>query len=150
MLVWSLRALDKVAPDNTDTPSTANTQAGADTTLPKTEKRKPAFSFYEELPKSEENVSDVDAYKQLAAEAPKYRYSLRTGAFKHAEQADKLRAELILMGFAPTIDQRISESGTTWHRVTLGPFPSRSKMYEARGKLLSKNLPAQILKEKAD
>ncbi len=61
------------------------------------------LTFYDELPSSEVIVSDVDAYRDLEREQTRYNYLLQAGSFRSADDADRLRARLLLMGLEPTV-----------------------------------------------
>lgn len=94
---------------------------------------KPAIQFYETLKKQEVKVSDkVVADRNEGS----YDYSLQAASFKRMVDADQLRAELILLGLDVSVKKTRGESGTTWYRVIVGPFPSRSLMAKARSTLL--------------
>ena len=68
-------------------------------------------------------------------------YLLQAGSFKSAEDADSLRAQLLLTGMPNvTTSKVVSSSGTTWYRVRVGPFSSRSKLNKAYDQLVRMNL----------
>lgn len=91
----------------------------------------PQYEFYEVLPQQEITV-DVDP-----AELPKPRSSsgkqflLQAGSFRQEADADRRRAELLLLGLNPQVEDTNGTNGR-WFRVLLGPFPNRSAMARAR------------------
>lgn len=92
----------------------------------------PEYEFYEVLPRQEITV-DVDP-----AELPKPRsdtsakqYLLQAGSFRQQADADRRRAELLLLGLDPRVEETQGDTGR-WYRVVIGPFTTRSAMAKAR------------------
>lgn len=54
-----------------------------------------------------------------------YIYHLQAGSFKSRDDAGAQQAELALIGFEATVTPFVAASGTTWHRVRVGPFTSK-------------------------
>lgn len=106
------------------------------------EKLDPEYDFYKLLPNSEVNPAVVDAYVSTPKSAANYsNHLLQAGSFKHAKDADSLRAKLLLSGMPNVTSSRVvSSSGTVWYRVRIGPFPSRSKLSKAYDHLVRMNL----------
>lgn len=111
--------------------------------------QKPRFDFYDLLPEMEVLIPD----QELAAErekAPKEKvvYYLQAASFRKFEEADRMRAQLALMGFESQV-QRVSVNDTnTWHRVRIGPFKSARAMDKIRGRLRAKNIDPLVIKVK--
>ncbi len=100
--------------------------------------KRPTLKFYDTLKEMEVEVSDEVVAQREQAD---YNYALQAGSFKKMQDADQLRAEIILMGLDVNIEQRVSkESGTTWHRVIVGPFTSRSSLAKARSMLANNDI----------
>jgi cell division protein FtsN len=114
---------------------------------------KPRFDFYTLLP---EQTIDVDvepvtveraaepANPQAAAEV----YILQAGSFRQREDADRRRAELLLLGLEPFVEASDGDNGR-WHRVYLGPFESRAQMNRARGLTAGQGIETLALKRPA-
>lgn len=106
------------------------------------------FDFYTLLPEREVIVPDEPAEpKDAAAEATIY--ILQAGSFRKAEDADRLRARLILMGLDARVDAVTTDSGDQWHRVQVGPFKDRSHLARARSMLMSEGIVTLLMKKKA-
>jgi cell division protein FtsN len=75
-----------------------------------------------QTPVSEKIVSET----AVRTEAPgsKYTYLVQLASFQRQEDAEQLKANLIMRGFDARI-KTASQSGGVWHRVVLGPFVSR-------------------------
>jgi len=67
--------------------------------------------------------------------APTASYSLQVGAFRTAPEADRLRAELALLGFEATIQKATIDDKDTWFRVRIGPFKDATEFERARARL---------------
>ena len=128
-------------------PSTSKPTAQASKPEPKATEKEEGYRFYELLPKSEVVPPQVEAYKSTPKSAEAYsNYLLQAGSFKSAKDADSLRAKLLLAGLPNvTTSKVVSSSGTTWYRVRVGPFASRSKLNKAYDHLVRMNLqPLQV------
>ena len=68
----------------------------------------------------------------------------------NAEDGDRLRAQLILMGLDARVEAITSANGDVWHRVQVGPFEDRSQLAKARGTLIDKGIDTLLLKRKAE
>lgn len=49
-------------------------------------------------------------------------YHVQVGAFRNPKDAERLRAQLLLEGYSPTVTEGMA-AGKMWHRVKLGPYP---------------------------
>lgn len=108
----------------------------------------PEFEFYDVLP-SQEITVDVDP-----AEMPKPRsqsasqFLLQAGSFREADDADRRRAELLLLGLDPRVEETRGDSGR-WYRVVIGPFESRSAMAKARSLTAQQDIDTLLIQRKA-
>lgn len=76
-------------------------------------------------------------------------YILQAGSFRQSEDADRRRAELLLLGLEPNIEQTSGDNGR-WFRVYVGPFETRSAMSKARGLTASQGIETLLLKRPID
>ncbi|MEX1032972.1 MAG: SPOR domain-containing protein [Cellvibrionaceae bacterium] len=111
---------------------------------------KPRFDFYQLLKESEvvvkpEPISDAETAKATSVE-----YVLQVGSFKNADDADRLRAQLILLNLDAKIETVKVRNAETWHRVLVGPFASRATMARARGTLADNQLDSLLLQRSAE
>lgn len=113
---------------------------------------KPRFDFYQLLKESEVEVKEPSKAQREAAEkiAEKQEYILQVGSFRKDSDADRLRAQLILLNLEATVEKVIVRSGETWFRVLVGPYSDHSKMERARSTLASNRINALLLKRKKD
>jgi cell division protein FtsN len=108
---------------------------------------KPRFDFYTMLP--EQSIEDEVVVQQprTTADTPtssEY-YLLQAGSFRQQEDADRRRAELLLLGLEPTIRESTGDNGR-WFRVYLGPFQTRAAMSRARSLTAGQNIDTLVLK----
>ncbi len=108
---------------------------------------KPRFDFYTLLPEQsiEEDVAPREQAQPRTASQPQEYYLLQAGSFRQREDADRRRAELLLLGLEPRIEESNGDNGR-WFRVYLGPFESRSKMSRARSLTAGQNIDTLVLK----
>ncbi|MBD3647470.1 MAG: SPOR domain-containing protein [Pseudomonadales bacterium] len=104
------------------------------------------WDFYEIFPKSE--VPVVEEYgsdgEKVVVEEP-YAYLLQAGSFRNPEDADKLRAELILLGL-DVFAKKIEVDGKQWTRVLVGPLNSDLELNRAQDKLAEAEIESLALK----
>lgn len=92
----------------------------------------PRFDFYTLLPQQRVDVEiDPASIEQARATPASDHFLLQAGSFKHAHDADRRRAELILLGLDAHVEDTTGDNGR-WHRVYIGPFESRSRLAKAR------------------
>ena len=117
----------------------------ADAVGEKVEQVKPAYEFYKLLENQTVDVGEVDAYHSTPKDAEtNYQYILQAGSFRSAEDADRMRAELLLEGLK-AYDESSDVNGSVWHRVYVGPFTDRSKLNKAQDVLVSRNISPLVL-----
>jgi len=107
---------------------------------------KPRFEFYKVLtdkqdaavpakPADKPQPAKAAESKPAAANEP---YFLQAGSFSNADDAEKLKARLALLGIeASTQTAAIPDKGV-WHRVRMGPYKNTDEMNRARN-LLKQN-----------
>ncbi|MEX0941919.1 MAG: SPOR domain-containing protein [Pseudomonadales bacterium] len=104
------------------------------------------WDFYDIFPKSE--VPIVEEYTpdgtKVAIDAPSA-YLLQAGSFRNPEDADRLRAELILLGM-DVFTRKVETDDGEWTRVLVGPLDTRLEMERERRKLAEANIASIALK----
>ncbi|MBT6126956.1 MAG: sporulation protein, partial [Halieaceae bacterium] len=93
----------------------------------------------------EEDTPGAESARPLANTALSEYYLLQAGSFRQREDADRRRAELLLLGLEPSIEESTGENGR-WFRVYLGPFGERSNMSKARSLTAGQNIDTLLLK----
>lgn len=120
---------------------------------PEAEVPKPRFEFYTMLTEDtievevEQEVVEpaADVSKPPAATESPEPYLLQAGSFRQKEDAERRRAELLLLGLEPKIEETSSDNGR-WFRVFLGPFESQESMSRARSLTANQNIETLVLK----
>ncbi|MHA6492200.1 SPOR domain-containing protein [Pseudomonas borbori] len=115
----------------------------------------------EQKPVTPEEAAKIDAARAQAAlngETPPpppvvaqgpvtSQFFLQAGSFRRREDADTLRAQIILLGQSVQV-----ESGTvreeTWHRVLVGPFASREQLGQAQKTLAGNGFSNLLLQQR--
>ncbi len=111
-------------------------------------KQKPRFDFYELLKDSDIPVLTQEEPEESATSEPKQKteYLLQVASFKSKEDAEQLRASLLLLNLDAYTENAKIRNGEVWHRVIVGPFTSKSKLSKARSILLTNHHEALVLK----
>jgi cell division protein FtsN len=83
-----------------------------------------------------------------AKPAPVTQFFLQAGSFRKQADADKVRAQIILLGQAVNV-----ESGTvkdeTWYRVLVGPFSNREQLTTAQKQLAGSGFNNLLLQQRS-
>lgn len=98
----------------------------------------PRFGFYTMLPEKEVIIPEREIKTRKREEslgrAAKESYTLQIGSFKHYAEADRLKAQLALLGVEAKIETaKIGD--TVWNRVKIGPFNSMTRLDRVRSRL---------------
>ncbi len=131
-------------PAGTDTGAGAATEAAAVEKIPP----KPRFDFYTMLPEQRIDVEVEPAQvaaPRTEAETQGETFLLQAGSFRQREDADRRRAELLLLGLDPSVEEASGEHGR-FFRVFLGPFPTHAEMSRARGLTTAQNIDTLLMK----
>ena len=133
--------------------SSDRSEAGAKAKEQKSEKKakRPRFEFYTMLPEMEVAVPEHELTGGSTAasrnpEDDNVTYVLQAGSFRQLAQADRLKAELALIGMPAKIQTVSIEGGSKWHRVRVGPFTNLQALNEARTELQRNGLKVMVLK----
>lgn len=112
------------------------------------------FDFYDVLKKNQVEIpkearhpnNKPGSTTQKSNSTQNTEFLLQVGSFKNGSDAERLRAELILLNLPAIVEQAKIRNGETWHRVIVGPFKSKSKLASARSMLISNRHEALVLK----
>jgi len=118
--------------------------APSKTMPPKTEAVKPA-SPKPVPPKTE--VARANSALRGEIPPPRPQYFLQAGSFRKSEEAERLRAQLALLGQITRLEQgKVGQQ--IWHRVMIGPFESRSQMTQTQNQLAQQGFKALLRQER--
>ncbi len=120
-------------------------------------KDEPRFEFYSILPELEVVVPEQeqddpteatsDSGGREATPSGEGPYYLQAGSFQQAEQADRMKARIALLGLDVAI-QRVRIDGERWHRVRIGPYSDPDKLRNARERLRAEDIDFLVLRKK--
>lgn len=132
-------ALDAEAVQATDTPGDTQQQ-----------RPRPRFDFYRMLPNYEVVIPEEDIAvtptRDEQAVASAGNYVLQVGSFRSASDADRLRAQLALLGIESRVQTVTIDDADTWHRVRIGPIRDLSELNETRQKLARNRIEALVIR----
>ncbi len=111
---------------------------------------KARFDFYTRLPQQSVDVEvDPDEIANARQSPDAERFLLQAGSFKQREDADRRRAEMLLLGLEPRIEETNGSNGR-WFRILVGPFETRSQLAKARSLTAQQGIDTLLLKQKAN
>ena len=139
-LSWlALQQPDVIALAQSNVPAVAVDPADPESTGPR-------FDFYTLLPKQRVDVElDPASIAQARASQKNDQFLLQAGSFKQADDADRRRAELLLLGLDAHVEDTTGDNGR-WHRVYIGPFESRSRLARARSLTAQQGIDTLLLR----
>lgn len=109
---------------------------------------KPRFDFYTMLPEQQITVDVEPAQVATPRTEPVIQgetFLLQAGSFRQSEDAERRRAELLLLGLEPRVEEASGEHGR-FFRVFLGPFRTHAEMSRARGLTTAQNIDTLLMK----
>lgn len=130
---------------------TRNVGDDATKSAPQAKVKRPRFEFYTMLPEMEVAVPEHELTRATESKAREpeeddVTYVLQAGSFRELAQADRLKAELALIGMPAQIQTVSIDGGSRWHRVRVGPFTNLQALNEARSELQNNGLKVMVLK----
>ncbi|MEE4192227.1 MAG: SPOR domain-containing protein [Halieaceae bacterium] len=125
-------------------PDTAAEQAVVARESSEKPRPRPRFDFYTLLPEQRIDV-DINPEAMANTSAPSDEFLLQAGSFKQAEDADRRRAQLLLLGLTANVEEATTDNGR-WFRVYIGPFESRSALQSARNRTAQEGIDTLLLK----
>jgi cell division protein FtsN len=105
--------------------------------------QKPTFEFYKRLP--EFTIETPTPPKVKTTSKSKKSFLLQVGSFRSFQDADALKAQLIMQG----LDVQIS-SANDWHRVQVGPYATQHSLSKAQDLLANNNIESLLMEVKEE
>lgn len=98
---------------------------------------KPRFEFFDKLGRQEVVVPEeqLDLRPDPAANDATAQYLIQAGSFAKVSDAERMRAELALLGIETRVSEARLDSGRVVRRVVAGPYLGRDALDKARGRL---------------
>ena len=131
-----------------DRPPQGKPQAAARSEVPLP---KPRFDFYNMLPEMEVVVPD-EGLEQAATAEPipaatrDATYLLQVGSFRRDEDADRLKAQLALLGFEAKVERARINAQDTRYRVRSGPYRDKQAVNKARQRLVENGFNGIVIR----
>lgn len=108
----------------------------------------PRFDFYRMLPNYEVVIPEEDI--AVERDEPQVQeagvYVLQAGSFRQPADADRLRAELALLGIESRVQTVTIDDADTWHRVRIGPLQDLAELNALRRKLAANSIDALLIR----
>ena len=141
----SMTSVYLLVPGSSDSTSTGadgvSTEDGGD------QEGAPRYEFFDSLPAAEVSA-DTEPYKTLTpgGYVKPTEYLVQAGSFQTQDDANRLRARLMLTGMNADIriDTRDNED-EVWHRVVVGPFNSKQDAEQTMASLRQRDVSPILL-----
>jgi cell division protein FtsN len=140
-------AVRQSAPQPAPAPATAPAPAPAPAPDPGSSERE-RFQFYDLLPRQEVVVPgrDQPARRDDTPVAPAAsQYVLQAGSFSRYPDADRVKAQLALIGINATV-QPVIVDGIEYHRVRIGPISDPEELDRLRSRLRQEKIEAVVMR----
>lgn len=117
----------------------------------------PRYDFYTLLPESEQLVPESSVPEQAPPAPPKQetakpqdttRFFLQAGSFRQRNEADRVRAQILLLGMDVKLEDAKLGDGETWYRVQVGPFQDRGSVNQAQKTLAGNGFDNLLLQQR--
>ncbi len=124
----------------------------------------PRFDFYTILPEMEVSVpeweseaSESSAKESAAAETSPVgkedgveSYILQIGSFREPDEAERVKAQLAMLGVTTEVQRVVIDGGDVWHRVRAGPYRDAGELKQTRQRLIENDIDFMLLRLKQD
>lgn len=115
------------------------------------EEWKPQYDFYHVLPEMEVVIPESEIRQRTQRREqnqPKLGpYVLQVGSFRQPEDAERIKAQLALLGLVARV-QSVNVDGDTWHRVRVGPYESAREVDQIKRRLQDNRFDVIVLSER--
>lgn len=147
-LLWSGVMGPPPGPDR-PRPIPAVSDRGADLSAEPEEEWRPKYDFYTVLPEMEVVIPEQELADRVSRRPGETdgRYVIQVGSFRDFADADRIKAELALMGIVAHL-REVAIDDATWHRVRVGPFDSLRETDRVKRELQAADYDALVLSEK--
>jgi cell division protein FtsN len=136
-------AKEKAQQDRKDV--TSNTKFDFFTVLP--EREVIVTDEARSAPKPKSTVKQADKPPVDQPDISGERYILQAGSFRQGADADRRRAQILLLGLDAKVES-VEANGDRWHRVYVGPFQSHNTLTDARSKLINESIDTLVIRQK--
>ena len=109
--------------------------AGIEDKTAKASDSKPRFEFYNILPATEEPVTEQQLKQAAKQPTSQDKYFLQAGSFQNPDDADNMKAKLVMLGVEAAVQTAEVPQKGLWHRVRVGPFSNVDEMNRIRASL---------------
>jgi cell division protein FtsN len=136
--------------DDTDRRSQTGSHGDDEVAAADDEPKRPRFDFYRMLPNYEVVIPEEDIAVTPAKEEAEITvdgtYVLQAGSFRTSADADRLRAQLALLGVESRVQTVTIDDTDTWHRVRIGPMRDLEMLNTVRQRLADNEIEALVIR----
>ncbi len=114
------------------------------------EQESPKFDFYTILPEKEVVVPDHEiktrTREERVGKAKNTQYIIQAGSFRNYKDADRMKAQLALMGIESKIE-KATVGNAIWNRIKIGPFTKMSSVDDVRSRLRQNKIDVVVMEK---
>jgi cell division protein FtsN len=122
----------------------------AKTTQETEQRQAPRYDFYKLLKDTEVPVTAKKPEETPAKVEDNVDLYLQVASFRTVNDAEQVRAELVLLNLDAKVESGKGDGTATWHRVIVGPFATRSEMAKAQSTLFNNRFAPMMIKRKRE
>jgi cell division protein FtsN len=143
-------AVANVEPMPATAPAPASEKVADESAMPVQDNSPPELDFYDMLPRQEVAIPEKTRGASTATAGthtplPAGGVLLQAGSFKQSTEAEKMQAQLALLGISDARIQRASVDDETWYRVRIGPIATVEDLHIVQAKLREAEISASIV-----
>lgn len=97
---------------------------------------------------SAQNQSTPDPFESVAEIEREPQYILQINSFQNPDEADRQRAEVLLVGLSADVRQHVDAAGVRWYRVVSGPYMNRDEAQNAHQLLQDSGIAALVVEQR--
>lgn len=95
-----------------------------------------------------QNQATPDPFEAAAEIERAPQYVLQINSFQNPDEADRQRAEVLLVGLSADVRQHVDAVGVRWYRVVSGPYLSRDEAQNAHRLLQDSGIAALVVEQR--
>lgn len=102
----------------------------------------------EDAVRAAQNQATPDPFEPVIPVELAPQYILQINSFQNPDEADRQRAEVLLVGLSADVRQHVDAAGVRWYRVVSGPYLSRDDAQQAHRLLQNSGIAALVVEQR--
>ncbi len=102
----------------------------------------------EETVRATQNQATPDPFEESLTVSRAPQYLLQINSFQNPDEADRQRAEVLLVGLSADVRQHVDSVGVRWYRVVSGPYVNKDEAQQAHRLLQDSGIAALVVEQR--